>query len=75
MAGHALATVRDREAPGSNPGPPTSFLNSRSAADHLRGDFGPGDHVAGFQVKPVSYSPGVFHQGYWCSDPSLVADG
>jgi len=23
--GHATNTVRDREAPGSNPGPPTSF--------------------------------------------------
>ena len=23
--GHAIAPVRDREAPGSNPGPPTSF--------------------------------------------------
>ena len=24
--GHAVDTVRDREAPGSNPGPPTSFV-------------------------------------------------
>jgi hypothetical protein len=23
--GHAIDTVRDREAPGSNPGPPTNF--------------------------------------------------
>ena len=23
--GHAFDTVRDREAPGSNPGPPTKF--------------------------------------------------
>jgi hypothetical protein len=24
-SGHATKTVRDREAPGSNPGPPTNF--------------------------------------------------
>src|SRR6266542_3240854 len=43
--GHATNTVRDREAPGSNPGPPTSFLNSKFGADDIRrGDFGPGDH-------------------------------
>jgi len=24
--GHAITTVRDREAPGSNPGPPTNFV-------------------------------------------------
>src|SRR6266849_1599550 len=30
--GHAIAPVRDREAPGSNPGPPTKFeLNSISS--------------------------------------------
>jgi hypothetical protein len=26
--GHAIKTVRDREAPDSNPGPPTNDLNS-----------------------------------------------
>ena len=26
MRGHANRTVRDREAPGSNPGPPTKFV-------------------------------------------------
>jgi len=25
-SGHATKTVRDREAPGSNPGPPTIFV-------------------------------------------------
>src|SRR2546429_9354706 len=28
--GHVTNTVRDREAPGSNPGPPTNQLNSNS---------------------------------------------
>jgi hypothetical protein len=27
--GHAITTVRDREAPGSNPGPPTNFSNTK----------------------------------------------
>ncbi len=26
--GHGISAVRDREAPGSNPGPPTNVLNS-----------------------------------------------
>src|SRR6266704_1618232 len=28
--GRTVVPVRDREAPGSNPGPPTSLLNSKS---------------------------------------------
>ena len=28
----AARTVRDREAPGSNPGPPTKFLNSQMSS-------------------------------------------
>ena len=31
--GHDTRPVRDREAPGSNPGPPTSFLNSKVDPD------------------------------------------
>ena len=43
MGGHAVDTVRDREAPGSNPGPPTIFVfriddfgRSPEPADHSR---------------------------------------
>jgi hypothetical protein len=35
--GHAMETVRDREAPGSNPGPPTRIriqLTSRQVGPH-----------------------------------------
>jgi hypothetical protein len=41
--GHAIGTVRDCEAPGSNPGPPSKFVfkigdsgGTREVADHSR---------------------------------------
>ena len=41
-------TVRDREAAGSNPGPPTSFLSSRpGSCDPDDGDFGSGGYMVG----------------------------
>jgi hypothetical protein len=34
--GHAFGTVRDREAPGSNPGPPTRFRSSSPPIDSCK---------------------------------------
>jgi hypothetical protein len=43
--GHAVRTVRDREAPGFKSRAPDQFLNSEFVVGIVRGgDIGPGDH-------------------------------
>src|SRR5438876_861218 len=79
--GHATRTVRDREAPGSNPGPPTSPLTQISPTMALpRGLGALGDHgeltagtTTGFDPRPCNSSlrrcPGL------PEEPSNLAHG
>ena len=52
--------VRDREAPGSNPGPPTNFVFNIKRFPVLSGVDGaqPGHRFAGISLRPGKFSAG-----------------
>ena len=57
--GHATRTVRDREAPGSNPGPPTIFDSKSAISEVLSGRrVTAGAQIRGDLGNPVAESSG-----------------
>src|SRR5438093_6649255 len=63
--------IRDREAPGLDPGPPDQFLNSNFGAKHVRG----GDLAlrgTGGTELPATCRLGAFHELRVSPSPALV---
>src|SRR6266581_8591381 len=66
--GHGITPVRDREAPGSNPGPPTSFLSSEASSGALRLRLG---HSRVTDLLNLGPSAALTPQGRWTSSLNL----